>query len=324
MGIIETGWGLDVILWFQSWRTPLIEAASLTFHVLGTSEFYLLVLPLFYWCVDAAWGRHLAVVTTLSLWANSLFKAGFRRPRPFMASSYVRNLVPEMSYGLPSGHVQGSTTLWGTLAADMRRGWVTALTIAYVILIALSRMILGVHYLQDVIFGALVGLVAVGLYARLEPSLAPWLATRRLGMQVGLAVGRSALMLAFHPGLIIPTTPPWLDIPLSPDELLSDSVTPAAGFLGLGVGFALELRYVRFSAQGIWWKRLIRLVIGMAGILALRFGLKALFADLEPVLIFRLLRYMLIGVWASFGAPWLYVRTRLASRQQSDCAGRAI
>jgi hypothetical protein len=37
-----------------------------------------------------------------------------------------------------------------------------------------------------------------------------------------------------------------------------------------------------------------------------------LFEGLEPPLVFRLIRYGLIGLWVGFGAPWLFVKMRLA------------
>lgn len=311
MGAFETGWGLELILWFQAWRTPLIEAAARVMHVLGATEFYLLALPAIYWAVDARLGRRLAVLVTLSMWANSLLKFALARPRPFMISPAVQNPIVETSYGLPSGHAQGSTTLWGGVALAARRGWVTALVAVFVVLMGLSRMALGVHYLQDVVLGTLVGLAALGVYAWAEPRLKTTLKAQSVWMQIGLVAAIAALMLAVHPGLVRLVPPPWIAPPLL-DELASGPVTPIAGFLGLGIGFALELRFVRFSARGVWWKRLLRLVVGLAGIALLRFGLRALFAGLEPVLVFRLVRYSLIGLWGAFGAPWVFVRAGLA------------
>jgi membrane-associated phospholipid phosphatase len=305
MGLIETGWGLQVVLWFQSWRNPVVEAISLFFHYAGQEEFFLFMLPFVYWCVDEAFGRRLGVFFMLANWSNGWLKEWWQRPRPYQVSSQVRNVVTETSYGIPSGHAQNATTLWGAVAVRVKRGWVTALVIVYILLTALSRIVLGVHFPQDVIGGLVVGLILVGLYAWLEPKLSGWLNVQGLWAQIGLAVIVTALLLVIHPGLIPPSTP----------DALAGAVTPAASFLGLGIGFALEVRWVRFDARGVWWKRIIRLVIGLAVALALRFGLGALFEGLEPALLFRLIRYSLIGLWAAFAAPWIFVKTSLADRR---------
>ena len=41
---IEQGIGLDIILWFQSWRTDFISALFKPFDLMGTETFFLLLL----------------------------------------------------------------------------------------------------------------------------------------------------------------------------------------------------------------------------------------------------------------------------------------
>jgi hypothetical protein len=55
-------------------------------------------------------------------------------------------------------------------------------------------------------------------------------------------------------------------------------------------------------------------VLGIAVLLVLYAGLKAAFAGLEPALLFRLIRYGLIGLWSGLGAPWAFVKLGLAER----------
>ena len=62
---IENGIGLEVVLWFQSWRGPLMETYARLFDFMGLTEFYLILLPLIYWCVDPAFGRRVGVLLLL-------------------------------------------------------------------------------------------------------------------------------------------------------------------------------------------------------------------------------------------------------------------
>lgn len=316
MGVWETGWGLDVILWFQSWRTPLIESIVTVFHYLGQIEFFILVLPIVYWCLDKRVGRRLGVVVALSAWLTDAIKWWAARPRPYFISEDVLNIVTEESYGVPSAHAQGAATLGGFAALEARRSWVVVVAVLYIVLMALSRMILGVHYPQDVMLGILVGLALLALYVWLDPPLSRWLARQSLAVHVGLAAAVSAAMLAVHPLLFGVTSPPWLPEPLPLFELYEGPLAIPALFFGLATGIALEWRGVRFSAKGPILLRIVRLAVGLAGIAALQFGLAPVFDRLAPdSLVLAALLYALIGLWAGAGAPWLFVQTGLAPRE---------
>lgn len=82
--------------------------------------------------------------------------------------------------------------------------------------------------------------------------------------------------------------------------------------LGMGVGLALERRYVRFGTEGGIWQRVARFLLGILVALGLRFGLKVVFEGAEPEGVFRVLRYAIIGLWVTLGAPWAFVKLRLA------------
>jgi membrane-associated phospholipid phosphatase len=300
MTAIETGWGLDIILWFQAWRTPLMAALGTVFHYLGSEQFYLVALPLIYWCVDEAFGRRLALFFLLASWSNSWLKALFHRPRPAQVSGDVHPAVEESGYGPPSGHSQNAAALWGVVAYRVRRAWVTVGVVAYVLLVMLSRMVVGVHYLHDVVLGALIGALLVGAYAWGEPRVSRWLKEQKLLAQIGLAVLVTAVLLGIS--LVTYATPATME----------GAGTPLGAFMGMGIGFALEGRYVRFRADGLWWKRVLRFLLGTIGVLALWQGLSIAFEGLEPALAFRLIRYGLVGLWGAFGAPWVFVRIGLA------------
>jgi hypothetical protein len=52
-------------------------------------------------------------------------------------------------------------------------------------------------------------------------------------------------------------------------------------------------------------------------VLALRFGLKAVFEGLEPEAAWRFARYAAMGLWAGVGAPWLMVRLGAAAGNEA-------
>ena len=86
---------------------------------------------------------------------NVLMKLAFHRARPVLDDP----LLTLASYSFPSGHVAGSTLMYGLIVAwaftrtrrPLVRIGVTVAGAAAVALVAFTRMYLGVHYLSDVV-----------------------------------------------------------------------------------------------------------------------------------------------------------------------------
>jgi hypothetical protein len=83
-------------------------------------------------------------------------------------------------------------------------------------------------------------------------------------------------------------------------------------FFGVAAGLLLEVRSVGFVAGGRWWKRVVRYVIGVIGLLVLITGSAALLDGLEPRSFLNLIGSAVTALWVSFGAPWVFVKTGLA------------
>jgi membrane-associated phospholipid phosphatase len=102
------------------------------------------------------WRRLATVVVCVGggLLLNVLMKLAFHRARPVLEDP----LLTLASYSFPSGHVAGSTLMYGLLVAWVftrtRRAVLRVATVlaaaAAIALVAFSRMYLGVHYLSDV------------------------------------------------------------------------------------------------------------------------------------------------------------------------------
>src|SRR3954469_15475853 len=94
---------------------------------------------------------------------NLLLKHFFHRARPVLENP----LVTLSSYGFPSGHTMGATLFYGLLALlawnSLKTGWgrigVLLVACLIVVLIALTRIYLGAHFLTDVIGAVLAGVL---------------------------------------------------------------------------------------------------------------------------------------------------------------------
>jgi len=112
----------------------------------------------------------MAVAGLVSVLLYKYLKTRLVRERPFMVNPDIRvGTAPLDRYSFPSGH-----TLHAVMFTVIAVAWfplLGALLIPFTVLIAVSRMVLGLHYPTDVLIGALLGwgLAEVALLA-LPPS----------------------------------------------------------------------------------------------------------------------------------------------------------
>jgi membrane-associated phospholipid phosphatase len=291
-------WGLDLIHAVQSVHGPALDAVFKAITFMGEEDFYLILLPLLLWCVDFAFGARLAFFFLFSACVNSGAKGLIAHPRPFDLDPGVK-LHEAGGYGLPSGHSQSAVVVWGIIASHARKRWVWAVAALLMVLIGFSRIYLGVHFPTDVLGGWALGAILLAGYVLLAPRIEAWLERVGLVVQLVLAVAVPLALVLLYTS--------------------DDSLSAMGVFLGAGVGIALAGQWVPFSAGGPVWQRAVRLLLGAAVLLALRFGLKAVFPDEGETLyaLMRFVRYALVGLWAGLGAPWLFLKLRLASKQGS-------
>jgi len=104
------------------------------------------------------WLLTLAVAVGGGMLVNVVLKYAYERMRP----RFDEPLLVLTSFSFPSGHTAGAVLFYGVLAAFLvsrsydrrRRAAFVAGAIAMVVLVAFSRMYLGLHYLSDVVAAA--------------------------------------------------------------------------------------------------------------------------------------------------------------------------
>ena len=291
-------WGLDFIRTVQLIHGPVLDALFKAITALGEEDFFMIVIPTIFWCVDYAGGARLAFVFLLSPYVNSVLKDVFAHPRPFDLDPTVqRHFSGAEGYGLPSGHAQNAVVLWGTMAVCFRKAWLWGVAILLIFLIGFSRIYLGVHFPTDVLGGWAVGAVLLGIYVAVGSRIEAWLKRLELRWQLVLAVVVPLAFLLLHP--------------------TAGVATPAAVLMGMGVGIALMPRIAPFSATGSAWQCFLRFLVGIVGVAIVYVGLRFVFpGEGEPLyFVLRVVRYALVGLWAGLGAPWLFLQLRLASRR---------
>lgn len=298
----------------------MLTGAMHVLSFIGSAAFYLPLLVVVYWCVDARLGARTAVVLSFASVANTWLKLVFHDPRPFWTDRSITGHEPRDSFGMPSGHAQNAVATWGFLAAQTARRALWAGALALIVLIGISRVVLGVHSLGQVVAGWTIGAVVLAAALWLEPRIVPWWSGRSVPEQIGLslAVALAALggmwaavesldgwrwpahwanAIAEAGGRVEPIT-------------LSESAGAAGGLFGLLAGLSYATSRIRYDTGGEPWRRLARIPVGAAGAMAIY--TLGLFLGTQPVQVFAV--QALLGLWATAGAPETFVRLRLAGR----------
>ncbi|HCM27068.1 MAG: hypothetical protein A2Z99_20055 [Treponema sp. GWB1_62_6] len=294
-------WGLDFIRSVQTIGNPVLTTVMKAITFTGSEIAYLAAIPFIFWCYDERKGLRLATAFLLSAWVNCSLKEVWRQPRPYELDPSV-GMAVENSFGLPSGHAQGSATFWGIIAGWMRSPYGIVFAIAMPLVVGFSRIYLGVHFPTDVVAGWLLGAGVLGLYYGFGSSMEALLAGANIRIRVLAVAAVAFLMNALYP----------------------QDASLGGVFFGMGTGYILMSERFPFSAATAadgGRPRLpvlaSRYLIGLAGTGIIYIGLKAAFPgeESEWYSLFRFVRYSLLGAWTTAGAPWIFLRLRL-------CGGR--
>jgi membrane-associated phospholipid phosphatase len=292
------------------------------FSFLGTEDFFMVALPVIYWCIDSTLGIQVAVILMLSSSVNCALKLAIHGTRPYWYSQTVKGLAAETSFGVPSNHTQSATVIWGIIAAYLRKWWAWLVAVLLILLIGLSRLYLGVHFPHDVLVGLLIGGILLWLVLRFWTPITTWAKKKSIGQQIMIAFMVSLILI------LLPLIPfVWLKLTnwKPPQEWasyaaqafsLQDTFTFAGTLFGFLAGLAWFSLQGGFQTKGPLGQLALRFLLGFTGVLIIRYGLKFIFPDGETVLayFFRYLRYTLIGFWVTGGAPWAFIRLKLAER----------
>ena len=180
------GWEQKLIEWLQAHTGPVGDAAARLTSFFGELIFLVIVLGLVYWCVDKKLGKRIGYNIILACLLMPIFKNIFRRTRPYMDDPAIRCLknpgesedifdIASQGYSLPSGHSVNAAAVWLSFPVcineeNRRRGskkrspaflWVIAGVMMLVI--GLSRIVLGVHYPTDVLAGWALGMIVIAV-----------------------------------------------------------------------------------------------------------------------------------------------------------------
>ncbi len=189
----------------------------------------------------------------------------------------------ETSFGLPSGHTQKAVAVWATLATSFKKKWLWIVSIFMIIMIALSRIYLGVHFLSDVLAGLVISILFLVLYMKFEAPVVRWAKKQPLWIiaLASLAVSLAPILIGAairnaNAGWQVPAG--WLVTDIDPFNL-EGILTLNGTLFGMLFGYAWIKRTGGFKVPGTPVQLVLRYVLGVAGVFVIRYGLKFIFPE---------------------------------------------
>ncbi|MDA3940242.1 MAG: phosphatase PAP2 family protein [Spirochaetia bacterium] len=288
----------SILLFFQNIANPFLDLFFEFITMLGEKNILIAGIAWMFWNVDKKKGFLLSFTLLFSLFLNVVLKISIHNSRPFevMPEILGKRIHTATGYSFPSGHTQGATTFYVVLSLLLKKKWAYVTAVVISVLVAFSRLYLGVHWPIDVIGGLLAGAGIALIMYHVFSTIYDNTVSRDL-LVVFSSIGALLILTCF---LIVSR------FYFAGDLIITDLMKTTGVFTGASVGFILEEKYVKFSTTGNKIKKVFRFVIGFALALVILSGLKVLF---PPVDAFHFLRYALSGLWITFLFPCIGKKT---------------
>ena len=292
---------MDILYALEKIRTPFWNGVMSAVTQLGGEVIFIVAAVVVFWCVSKWEGYYLMTIAFCGTVLNQFLKLICRVPRPWVRDpnfTIVESARAEATgYSFPSGHTQNAIGLFGGMARWGGRRWVRLGLTVLALVIAFSRMYLGVHTPADVgVSLVLAAALVLGLYPLMRRAQEN---PRYMGYVLAAMLVVSGAFVVFVETCGFPAD---MDA-----ENLASGIGNAWKMLGAVAGMTLawllDRRYIHFETQAVWWVQVIKVAVGMALLLAIKSGLKApLLALLGHEGLAGGVRYFLLVLVA--GAVW--------------------
>ena len=286
---------ISVVEFIQSFRSEFFDFFFSLISFLGEEYVYILIFAVVYYAIDKKMGEFLAFSLFVTAGINTIIKGLVGAQRPFEKyPDRVDNLRPDTATGhsFPSGHTQNFTTFTMAASIYLKRNYLFIIAGVLSVLMAISRMYLGVHFLEDVLVSLVLGtLLAFGFNFVYNKYIIENRKTFYLSM-----------IMLFTPFLFFIRN--------------GDFYTSYGLILGFAFAMIFEERYVDFTISSKISSKVLRVLIGLIIMLGIQVGLKEvilIFVEDDTYLmsIFDLIRYFLIAFIGLGVYPMLFNKIKI-------------
>lgn len=278
-------------------------ATDLIFQLItatGEQLVFIAIISFIMWNVSKPLGYSLTFTLMASSLFNGLIKLLVASPRPFQVIESIegKRIATAEGFSFPSGHTQGASTFYLSIAYGSKRRVFVLLAFVLSVAVGFSRLYLGVHWPVDTIAGLVFGaLFAWLLFPRILRLSTDTISRQRLSLSTGIVT----LVLCL--GILISEAAGLFE-----KDVFESMLKLSAISTGFGFGTYLETERIGYSTQGSRMVKLLRYLAGLLGALLLLYGGKLL---LPAHSVSILLRYASASLWAFYLYPMLGCRIRI-------------
>ena len=283
---------MNFLYFLERIRVPVLNEFMLLITQLGEETAFLVAALILFWCVDKYKGYYVLSVGFIGTLANQFMKLWFRIPRPWILDEKFTILEQAREaasgYSFPSGHTQSAVGTFGAIAYTAKNKWVRLIAVVIAVLVPLSRMYIGVHTPLDVTVAAAMAVVLIIL---LHP-IVLGRARNNIPFLLGFMTILAAAFLCFVEFYPFPSD-------IDPHNLSSgvkNAYTLIGAMIGLLVVYIVDEKWQDFCTNAVWWAQVLKVVLGLLLVLAVKSGLKAPLNMLLGEPFGRAFRYFLIVI----------------------------
>ena len=306
---------ISILLALQDFRNGIGSVFTdfmLKMSLIGEMEVVLVIMALIYWCASKRYGTYFLMGWSANRVLNGFLKVTVCAYRPWVRDLRIVPNHEAMSaatgYSFPSGHSMNATSLYGGGAIRKELPKVLRVAMAIIfILIAFSRIFLGVHTPQDILVGSAAGLLVMWLTIKLIEWVEAKPKADVLVMCLCIAIAVAVAIFAAFKSYPVDFDAAGKLLVDGP-KMAKDTYKGVGWCIGFFAGWVLERRYVRFSTDIPMIKRMTRLVTGLLGYYAVTLTLKTVFNNCLPGVAAAILITFLQTFFVTFLFPWCVKR----------------
>jgi len=281
-------------------RSPFLDTLFSLITRLGDETLGVVILCAVFWCISKRIAYMIGVTYFLSGLTVQGMKICFRVERPWIAYPALNPVESALDratgYSFPSGHTQSAAALFGSLGVHAKYRTIKTVCFLIVVLVAFSRLYMGVHTLSDIIAALAISFLFILLSALVYRNDTY---NKKRELIISLAMALFALaVIAIAAAL-------YLNKKIE-EKYVSDCLKAAGAGVGFAAGMYIERVYIKFSVKtkNVLWQA-IKLILGIAGLLVIEEGLKLV---IGTGLIVDMVRYFLMLSWVTVLYPLIIKR----------------
>ena len=284
---------LEFLKWLEGLRTGFLNVFFEGITLLGEETLIILLVVALWFAVDKKLAQQVFFVTAASLSLNGIIKNFAQVPRPFTKGICCVRLDTATGYSFPSGHTQGFATWSSFFAVKFQKTWLSILVGILVVSVAVSRLYLGAHYPSDVIVGAALGagisVLGSFLFGKVKDAKKLYLWT----------------FLILMPFIVY--------FLCAADPLFADLFKTFGMLGGMAAVSFLDEKTEPLSYDVAWWKKLVRILLGVVLAVALKEAIKLVnvFEVMQISLLIDAARYFVVVMTVGYLCPILFKKIKL-------------